>query len=147
LIRVVAGLIERRGRFLVCQRRRGGLFELQWEFPGGKLRSKETPRAGLLRELREELGSRARIGAEVFRTRHRYKETASKLEITFFHVPALSPAPRNLVFERMVWARPGDLHKYDFLPADRKLVSQLATRKLPLPPRPMKVRIKRRARR
>lgn len=133
MIRVVAGLIEKNGRLLICQRRRGSLFELQWEFPGGKLRRGETPQAGLARELREELGSTARIGAEIYRTQHHYREHAAPVEITFFHVLRLSPIPRNLVFERMVWARMGDLPKYDFLPADRELVRRLARKELMLP--------------
>jgi mutator protein MutT len=133
LIRVVAGLIEKNGRLLICQRRRGGLFELQWEFPGGKLRRGEKPQAGLMRELREELGAKARIGSEVHRTRHEYREHASIVEIIFFQVLALSASPRNLVFERMVWARPGELTKYDFLPADRELVARLASKELRLP--------------
>ena len=43
MIEVVAGVIETRGRLLICQRRRGSLFELQWEFPGGKLQEGESP--------------------------------------------------------------------------------------------------------
>ena len=127
---MVAGLIERNGRLLICQRRRGSLFELQWEFPGGKLRPSETPRTGLVRELREELGSNARIGCKIWRTVHRYREFGSATEITFFHVSHISPAPRNLVFERMVWARPEDLPKYDFLPADRMVVARIARKEL-----------------
>jgi mutator protein MutT len=127
LIRVVAALIEREGRLLICQRRRGDIFALQWEFPGGKLRPCETPRAGLARELREELGcSTARVGPEIYRARHRYREMADSVEISFFAVCEISPAPRNLVFERVVWARPGHLPGYDFLPADRELVARLA---------------------
>ena len=53
MIRVVAAIIEQKGRLLICQRRRGGILELRWEFPGGKLRAGETPLAGLARELRE----------------------------------------------------------------------------------------------
>ena len=134
LIRVVAGLIERKGRLLICQRRRGGVFPLQWEFPGGKLRAGETPRAGLARELREELGVTAQIGAEVYRTRHRYREFSSSLQICFFAVREISRAPRNVVFERILWARPADLLKYDFLPADRALVAKIARKELKLAP-------------
>lgn len=132
MIRVVAGLIERKGRLLICQRRRGGMFELQWEFPGGKLRARETPRAGLVRELREELGVTARIGPEVYRTRHRYREFGSVTEVVFLRVLKLSSKPRNLVFERMVWSWPGDLLRYEFLAADRGLVSLIARKRLAL---------------
>jgi 8-oxo-dGTP diphosphatase len=131
LIRVVAAVIEWRGRLLICQRRQDAPLPLKWEFPGGKLRPSETPRAGLARELREELGcSAARIGHELWRVRHRYSEYADAVEIRFFATSALFPSPRNLAFERMVWACPGDLPGYDFLPADRVLVARLARREI-----------------
>jgi len=125
MIRVVAAMIEQRGRLLICQRRRGGPFELKWEFPGGKIRRGETPRAALARELREELGVAARIGREIYRTRHYYAEMAADVGIAFFTATRLFPAPRNIVFERIVWARRGDLRRYDFLAADRALVARL----------------------
>ena len=136
MIRVVAALIERKGRLLVCQRLRGAMFGLQWEFPGGKLRASETPRAGLARELREELGVTAHIGPEIYRTRHRYQEFDSSLQITFFAVGEIHATPRNLQFERVVWAHPGDLPKYHFLPADRELVMRIVRGELCLPRRP-----------
>lgn len=125
MIRVVAAIIEERGRLLICQRRRGDAFEMKWEFPGGKIRRGETPRAALARELREELGVAACIGREVFRTRHRYAEPQREVEIAFFAATRLFPAPRNIVFERIVWVRRGDLLRYDFLAADRALVARL----------------------
>jgi 8-oxo-dGTP pyrophosphatase MutT (NUDIX family) len=48
---VVAAVIERDGRLLVCQRPTGG----QWEFPGGKLEPRETLLTAAQRELAEEL--------------------------------------------------------------------------------------------
>ena len=130
MIRVVAGLMERKGHVLICQRCRGSLFELQWEFPGGKLRPGETPRQGLARELREELGSTTQIGRPIWRTVYRYQEFGSATEITFFRVAAWSSPPRNLAFERMVWVRPGNLPKYRFLAADNEMVARLARKAL-----------------
>ncbi len=124
--RVVAALIEEGGRLLICQRKRGGSFELKWEFPGGKLRPGETPREGLLRELREELGATGRVLPAIYRARHRYTEYQSVAQITFFPVRDLHPRPRNRCAEKMIWAPRGDLLRYDFLPADRELVALLA---------------------
>ena len=76
--------------------------------------------------MREELGVAARIGREVFRTRHRYADMASAIDLTFFAATEPFPAPRNIVFERIVWVWPGDLRRYDFLAADRALVARLA---------------------
>lgn len=125
MIRVVAAIIEQRGQLLICQRRRGDAFELQWEFPGGKIQRGETPRAALARELREELGVAAAIGPEIFRARHHYAERGVTIALTFFRASRPFPAPRNIVFERIAWVWPSDLTRYDFLAADRRLISRL----------------------
>jgi 8-oxo-dGTP diphosphatase len=123
---VVAAVIEQNGRILICQRRRGDRFELQWEFPGGKVQAGETPQQGLLRELREELNVPAQIGEEIYRTRHRYPELDRELELLFF-AAALGPEPQsNLAFEQIVWAERARLPEYAFLPADRELVELLS---------------------
>lgn len=125
MIRVVAAIIEEKGRLLICQRRRGDAFELKWEFPGGKIRRGETPRAAVARELKEELGVAVRIGREAFRARHHYPQMASVVEITFFAATNPFPAPRNIVFERIAWVQRRNLGRYDFLAADRGLVARL----------------------
>jgi 8-oxo-dGTP diphosphatase len=129
MLTVVAGLIEADGKILVCQRRRGGAFELMWEFPGGKVHSGETPAAGLARELREELGVEAVVGAEIFRTQHRYTEMSEEIELMFF-VVTVEAAVRNIVFERIEWRTPETFGELNFLPADREFVSKLARREI-----------------
>lgn len=122
---VVAAVIWDKGKLLVCQRRKWDTFGLLWEFPGGKLEANETPVEGLIRELREELGVEARIGAEIYRTRHRYKDTNEPLELAFFLAAADASKMRNLAFEKMHWCAPEELSKLDFLPADCEIVSRL----------------------
>lgn len=123
---VVAAVIWDNEKILVCQRRKWDTFGLLWEFPGGKLEPSETPAEGLTRELREELGVEARIGPEIYRTRHRYKETNEPLELFFFLAEANPSQMKNLAFEKMAWCAPADLSKLEFLPADREIVTRLA---------------------
>ncbi len=130
MLTVVAGLIEAEGKILVCQRRRGDAFELMWEFPGGKLQTAETAAEGLTRELREELGVEARVGEEVFRTRHRYAEMREEIELIFLTATVDAAAVRNIVFERMEWRAVETLGELNFLPADREFVGKLVRREL-----------------
>lgn len=131
---VAAALIQRRGKLLVCQRRRGDSFGLKWEFPGGKALDGEAPSEALARELREELGINSSVGAEVYRTRHRYAGDLAEIELLFFSasLPA-SEKLQNLAFEKMEWVALADLPNYDFLSADRELVALLASGKLQIP--------------
>jgi len=130
VLTVVAGLIEADGEILVCQRRRGDRFELMWEFPGGKLQSGETSEGALVRELREELSVETVVGAEVFRTRHRYAEMSEEIELIFLAVSAERAEIRNIVFERVEWRAPETLGELNFLPADREFVEKLARREI-----------------
>ena len=124
---VVAALITRNSKLLVCQRKRNDTHPLQWEFPGGKVEPGESLAEALTRELREELGVSATIGAEVHRTRHRYRELPDDLLLIFFWATIEDSALlQNLQFEKYEWADPSLLQNYDFLPADKDLVELLA---------------------
>ncbi len=125
MLAVVAALIERDGRILVCQRIAGSQHELKWEFPGGKVEEGETPADGLRRELGEELGIEATIGREITRYEYQYPGRARVLLI-FFEVTQFEGEPRNLVFADMRWDTPDRLPRYDFLEGDRDFVTALA---------------------
>ncbi len=129
MVQVTAGIIREGGRVLVCQRRRDAAFALKWEFPGGKVEAGEDPRAGLARELREELGIDATIGPMVYRTAHRYPDGYA-VELLFFRVEEFRGAPENRAFEAVRWASPADLAGLDFLEADRKLVARMGDGRL-----------------
>lgn len=124
MIRVVAAIIEQDGRVLICRRLPGGIFAGKWEFPGGKMRPSETPRQALERELREELGVAPRVGNLIMTVRHRYPKMSMPVHISFLSA-ALEERPRNLAFDRILWAPRVDLPRYDFLAADRRVIAQL----------------------
>jgi 8-oxo-dGTP diphosphatase len=123
---VVAALIEAEGKLLACQRRRDVAFGLMWEFPGGKTEGGETPEEALARELQEELGAAVRIGAEVYRTRHKYVEMPEAIELIFFACRVVRGEVKNLDFEKIAWCEPHDLRSMNFLAADRELIELLA---------------------
>ena len=133
MLTVVAALIESEGKLLVCQRRRGSRFELQWEFPGGKREEGETLEGALRRELQEELGVTATIGPELHRLRHRYESTGTAFELVFFAATAPREKIQNLEFERIEWREPLRLPEMDFLAADKDLVEKLASGEIRLP--------------
>jgi 8-oxo-dGTP diphosphatase len=134
-ISVVAAVVQRSGRLLICQRRRDDVFPLKWEFPGGKIKAGESPQQALARELEEELGVKATVGPEIYRTRHHYTQPETDVELIFFSADVGEAEPHNLAFEQIVWAERKELEKFDFLQADRDFIRLLATGKLELPAR------------
>jgi 8-oxo-dGTP diphosphatase len=90
------------------------------------LNAGESAAEGLARELREELGVEAEVGAELFRTRHRYAELSEPIELIFLAATVDSQRIRNIVFERMEWRAAAALGELNFLPADRDFVGLLA---------------------
>src|SRR5246500_5863463 len=127
--RVVAALIVKQGKGLVCQRTRHQTMPLKWEFPGGKIEEGEQPRAALRRELEEELGIHATIGDELARIQHEYPN-GGMVELRFFIVREYKGVLENRIFKDIQWARPNELPKFDFLKADLTLVNDLAAGKL-----------------
>jgi 8-oxo-dGTP diphosphatase len=127
--RVVAGLIVKDGKLLVCQRTRHQTMPLKWEFPGGKIEAGEQPRDALRRELEEELGILATIGDEVKRIQHEYPN-GGMVELRFFVVREFKREIEYRIFKDIRWAEPKALPSFDFLEADETLVKDLAAGKL-----------------
>src|SRR5438105_2141652 len=72
VVRVVAAVVERDGRYLITQRRETAVLPLQWEFPGGKVESAEKDEEALQRELRERLDADFVIGRKIGEKHHVY---------------------------------------------------------------------------
>jgi len=126
---VVAALILREDRVLVCQRRPDQPMALKWEFPGGKIEAGESPEQALKRELEEELGIDATIGERIIQLRHTYR-SGGAVDLQFFAVRNFAGELTNRIFHDLRWCQLKDLPSYDFLAADRSLIRDLAAGKL-----------------
>jgi 8-oxo-dGTP diphosphatase len=126
---VAAALILRGDTVLICQRRADQPMSLKWEFPGGKIEPGETAEQALVRELDEELGIQATIGAHITRIRHTYRNGGA-VDLQFFAVHHFEGEIENRIFNDFRWAQLKDLRAYDFLAADRGLIQDLAEGKL-----------------
>lgn len=125
MLQVVAGIIEREGKILICRRTAAQSHPLQWEFPGGKVEAGETPEAALARELAEELGLAGVASEEIARYEFAYPGK-NPILLIFLRVTRFRGKPRNLIFEDIRWAPPNRLDTFDFLEGDRDFLRSLA---------------------
>jgi 8-oxo-dGTP diphosphatase len=121
---VVAAIIERNGRILICRRSATQPHPLKWEFPGGKVEPGEEPRAALARELREELAIEARVGSRISGYEYCYPGR-KPIRLVFYRVDGFEGEPRNLVFDSFTWEVPSRLPDYDFLEGDVVFLTSL----------------------
>jgi 8-oxo-dGTP diphosphatase len=117
MLQVIAAIMERDGRVLICRRRPEQSHPLQWEFPGGKVEPGETPAEALERELQEETGVRGAHGEEIGRYEYAYPGKPPVLLI-FYRVLEFQGEPRNLIFKEMRWETKERLGEYDFVEGD-----------------------------
>lgn len=124
IIRVVAAIIEREGRFLLCKRpdakRHGGL----WEFPGGKVETGESRVDALRRELREELAIKVVAAGDVAFSR---ADPGSPFVIDFVPV-TVEGEPQALEHSALAWVEPRGLGDYALAPSDRAFVEAVVWR-------------------
>lgn len=125
MLQVVAAIIERNGRVLICRRKPEQAHPLEWEFPGGKVEPGETPEQALARELEEELGIYRAAGRELTRTEFTYPGR-QPIELIFCRVHSFTGEPENRVFHEMRWVLPSELKSFDFLEGDLEFIRWLA---------------------
>ena len=117
-------VIERRGRYLICQRRHDDSLGGYWEFPGGKRETGESWEACLRRELREELGVAVRGITSYGRMRYRYPDGVVCFRI--FRCVIARGRPKPLDARALRWIALGELPQYRFPPANGPLVRRLS---------------------
>jgi 8-oxo-dGTP diphosphatase len=128
VIHVVAGaLFDERGRVLIAQRPPGKHMAGGWEFPGGKVEPGEEPRAGLVRELREELGIEVHEAAPLIAYEHQYPHRRVLLDL--WVVTRYSGEPQPLDAPALQWAAIEDLERIGLLEADRPMIPALLRRR------------------
>jgi 8-oxo-dGTP diphosphatase len=126
---VVAALIVRENKILICQRTEDQAMPLKWEFPGGKVEPDEDLKDALRRELDEELGIDAEIGNKIAAIQHTYANGAS-LALYFYRVDRFRNEIDNRIFRDVRWVDRKELPTYDFLEADVRLVKDISLGKL-----------------
>ena len=123
-VEVVAGLIrDGAGRYLITRRPCGTHLAGLWEFPGGKREAGETLEQSLRRELHEELGAHFAIGDHVETVPWSYPEKTVILHFFQCRVETGTVEPRE--GQLMEWVAPAELDRYDFPPADARLLTRL----------------------
>ena len=120
---VTAAVLRRNGRIFVTRRlphqRLGGM----WEFPGGKVEAGESPEAALRRELMEELGVDARVGALLESVDHTYEW--GRIRLLAYDAEIVSGEPELRDHDCGEWVLPEELANYAFTPADLPIVDAL----------------------
>jgi 8-oxo-dGTP diphosphatase len=121
MVRVLASVVQREGKWLVCKRpadkRHGGL----WEFPGGKVEHGETLLAAARRELSEELGVQVTNCGQVLYTS---EDPGSDFLIEFVGV-SISGDPKPLEHDELLWAGADELLCLNLAPADAEFVRRI----------------------
>lgn len=123
---VVAALIWKENRFLICQRPENKTRALLWEFAGGKAEAGETPEQALVRECREELGITVRPTGIFAQVIHVYSDIT--IHLTVFESVIEDGVLQKLEHLSFRWITPEEIPQYSFCPADEEILKKIQDR-------------------
>jgi 8-oxo-dGTP diphosphatase len=128
---VVAGLIvdDESTHVLITQRRADQSFPLDWEFPGGKMESGESPQQALRRELSEEIAVTVEVGAiwDVLFHRHQGFDVV----MLIYQCRICSGQPQRQQVNDLQWLTVAQLPTAGIMEADAALVDRLVVEGIP----------------
>ena len=131
-VHVVVGLIFNSYNQLLIAKRpdhlhQGGL----WEFPGGKVETKESAYIALIREFKEEVGIVVKQADSFMEIYHQYADKNVFLDIWIsrhFDYDGVGEIV-GLEGQEVKWVAPADLKKYAFPEANQRIIDKLLLEK------------------
>jgi 8-oxo-dGTP diphosphatase len=124
LLRIAIGILRNtKNEVLLGKRMKGKNLEGYWEFPGGKIKSNETPEEALFREFQEELG--VKIGRSKQMESIGYQYENYDVLLMPFNIVDYVGYPVGLEGQELMWCTTDQLREIEILPADQPLVEKL----------------------
>ena len=120
---VVAALIWKNNKFMICQRPAHKARGLLWEFVGGKVESGETKKQALIRECKEELDILLSVGDVFLDVIHKYPDIT--VHLTLFTATIAEGEPQKLEHNDIKWITPSEISNYEFCPADEEILARI----------------------
>lgn len=120
---IAVGVVNRGGKLLITKRAETGLLGGLWEFPGGKLKTDESPEDACARELLEEVGLAVTVREKIAVVHHAY--THFKI---ILHVFRCEVRQGTVTLQGPVdfkWVRPEALAQFPFPKANLKFMHLL----------------------
>ncbi len=116
-------------RLLGARRSRPENISGRWEFPGGKVDPGETPIEALHRELHEELGIAAELGAEIVGPDRGGWFITDRHIMRVWYAVVTAGDPQPLVeHDQLQWLQPDSLWSVPWLDGDIEIVRRIETR-------------------
>ena len=123
MVEVVAGLIWRGNRFMICQRPENKARALLWEFVGGKIEPNESGEDALVRECKEELDIVVKPLDVFCDVVHVYPDIT--VHLTLYNAEILSGEPVLIEHNDLKWITSDEIDCYEFCPADVEILERI----------------------
>jgi A/G-specific adenine glycosylase len=121
---VTAAVIRRYNQVLIARRPSKGLLGGLWEFPGGKVEPGEELPDGLMREIREELGTNILVGEAFGIYEHAY--THFRVTLHAYICSLIGQEPQPLEASELRWVSPPELAQFPMGKIDRSISHRIA---------------------
>jgi len=117
---VVACILVKKNKILICTRPYPKIFHGYYEFPGGKVSSGEFFIESLYRELKEELDLEIDLQKLIFLTNYSIK--IRKINLYFFYCTSWKGKIRAKEGQKFKWVKLSDLKRYNLLSSNKRLL-------------------------
>ena len=120
---VVAALIWKNNKFMICQRPAHKARGLLWEFVGGKVEQGEKKEQALIRECKEELDVILSVGDVFMDVIHEYPDLT--VHLTLFNATIAEGESQKLEHNDIRWISPSEIPNYEFCPAEEEILARI----------------------